>query len=254
MINACEDDKETSDDTSTADYKLARIEITLASQCSYMFTHGLLARYEITCDELIWHCSDETVVTINSSGMAETLDTGEVIITVKIKSGKNEYFVEYDCTVISNINDIYTEYILGNGLEYYSGSYPVAMIPAVRHHSFYGDISYNSIHISACTNSEITELIITGGITSIESASVQSCANLRTVVLPSTLTLMGDSIFYDCPLLSDVTIEASVPPVIGDYVLAETSPDLVIRVPSTSVEVYKAAETWSAYKGRIVGY
>ncbi len=72
-----------------------------------------------------------------------------------------------------------------------------------------------------------------------------SCDNLESV------TSIGSGAFYNCSLLTSLTIQAITPPTLGDSVFAGTSSSLVIYVPSELVETYKSANEWSDYASRI---
>lgn len=77
-----------------------------------------------------------------------------------------------------------------------------------------------------------------------------NCSKLIMVILPSTVTSIGDSAFYGCSGLSNVTINATTPPTLGNYVFNNTN-DCTIYVPYGSVEEYKSAPGWSDYASRI---
>ena len=59
-------------------------------------------------------------------------------------------------------------------------------------------------------NSQITEIVIGEGVTSISSSAFSECFNLTSVSLPSTLKYIYDSAFYRCLKLESVQIPASV--------------------------------------------
>lgn len=78
-----------------------------------------------------------------------------------------------------------------------------------------------------------------------------SCRYLNNVVLPSSFTGIGNCAFEYCSSLNNLTIKAISPPNLGIEALEGTASDLVIYVPSESVEVYKSASGWSTYSSRI---
>ena len=77
------------------------------------------------------------------------------------------------------------------------------------------------------------------------------CTGLTTVTIGSGITNITSFAFQGCSSLSQLTIKATTPPTLGTMALYDTSNDLVIYVPSGSVETYKAASGWSSYASRI---
>ena len=89
------------------------------------------------------------------------------------------------------------------------------------------------------------------GVTSISNNAFFQCYNLTSVEIPSSVTSIGNLAWRNCSLLTSVTIEATTPPTLGTTVFQGTHANLVIYVPSESVEAYKSANRWSAYASRI---
>ena len=65
---------------------------------------------------------------------------------------------------------------------------------------------------------------------------------------------MSAGVFYDCANLGELYCMPTTPPQVGEEILTNCSAELKIYVPQGSVDVYKAAEGWSKYKEKIVGY
>lgn len=93
-------------------------------------------------------------------------------------------------------------------------------------------------------NCEIVDLARTSGIDAIPSWSFNGMAQLQKVILPSTVARIGQYAFSSCPNLSELCLYATVPPEMGYGVFEDTSEELVIRVPSSAMELYKKAEGW----------
>ncbi|MBR1668130.1 MAG: leucine-rich repeat protein [Bacteroidaceae bacterium] len=55
------------------------------------------------------------------------------------------------------------------------------------------------------------------GVTTIECRAFKGCGDLETVILPSTLTFIGDTVFVGCPKLTTMTCRAPKVPSIGHY-------------------------------------
>ena len=54
-----------------------------------------------------------------------------------------------------------------------------------------------------------------------------------------------------CTLLTSIIVEATTPPTLGYAALDGTHANLVIYVPSESVNAYKTATNWSKYASKI---
>ena len=91
-----------------------------------------------------------------------------------------------------------------------------------------------------------TEAIIGDDITEIGNEAFN--CNLTTATIGTGITSIGDTAFYDYGNLASITIEATIPPTLGNYSL---SGDYPIYVPSESVNTYKAASGWLDYASRI---
>ena len=124
--------------------------------------------------------------------------------------------------------------------------------------------------------SEVENIVIKDGVTSIGINAFGYCAGLTTVTIPASVTSIGSSAFYDCYSLTTVTIPASVTS-IGDYAFyyCESLTSVIVHasnctlgngafdecyqleaiyVPSDKVGYYKAAENWSAYADKITAF
>lgn len=69
----------------------------------------------------------------------------------------------------------------------------------------------------------------------------QNCTNLKTVVLPSTITSVQASAFSGCTALTTVTCYATTPPTLGSNAFQNCSKLTNIYVPADSVSAYQAA-------------
>ena len=102
----------------------------------------------------------------------------------------------------------------------------------------------------------IEKITSLGQITSIPSGYnykfgwFMGCKKLKLVVLPQTLTNIGNYSFAKCTSLETVILEAITPPTLGEMVFSETN-NCPIYVPDESVTAYREASGWSAYADRI---
>ena len=74
---------------------------------------------------------------------------------------------------------------------------------------------------------------------------------LTKVELPASVTSIGSGLFRGAGQLTNVTLQSTTPPTLGTDVFYNTNANLVIYVPSESVDAYKSASGWSDYASRI---
>lgn len=98
----------------------------------------------------------------------------------------------------------------------------------------------------------LTDITIPDSVTTIESYAFTS-NGLTSVTIPASISNIGSYAFASSTNLSSVFIKAVTPPT-GYSMFDNCSSDLVIYVPSSSVNAYKSASGWSSYADKIVGY
>ena len=108
-----------------------------------------------------------------------------------------------------------------------------------------------SIGEEAFSRTNLSTITLSNNLVSISSKAFYSIRTLNDIIIPGSVTQIGANAFNDCRNLVSVTILASSPPTLGNYVFSGTSQNLVIYVPSESVETYKTATNWSDYASRI---
>ena len=79
-----------------------------------------------------------------------------------------------------------------------------------------------------------------------------TCESLTSINIPEGVTSIGNNAFAYCTSLTNVTCLATTPPSLGTDVFKNSSALTEIRVPSGSVNDYKAAKNWSTYADKIV--
>lgn len=103
---------------------------------------------------------------------------------------------------------------------------------------------------NGCTSLASIDLSGTA-VTYINNYVFQDCTSLISADIPSSIMRISGSTFLRCSSLESLTVRATTPPELGYNALANTSANLVIYVPSESVETYKTASGWSAYASQI---
>jgi hypothetical protein len=85
--------------------------------------------------------------------------------------------------------------------------------------------------------------------TNLRSIGYQSFdgAGFTSLVIPSSVTTIGDSAFYDNIFLSTIYVNATTPPTLGTDNFFGHSHDFVIHVPSASLTAYTNAKNWSDF-------
>lgn len=183
------------------------------------------------------HCSSLTSVTIPNS------------VTSIGNSAFNSCSGLTSCTIGSGVTSI------GTGVFQYCSALQKVIIPNIAGWcalSFSSEDNpiYYAHHIYSDENTEITNLVIPNSVTSIGQSAFENCYGLTSVTIPNSVTNINKYVFYGCSGLTSVTVNAVTPPTLGSAVFGRTN-NCPIYVPAESVEAYKTASGWSTYANRI---
>lgn len=91
-------------------------------------------------------------------------------------------------------------------------------------------------------------------LTKFNTWAFEKCSSLKSVTIPAAVTSYGSLTFDGCTALEEVIVLSTTPCNIGSNVFPfATNDDLVIYVPDSAIEAYKAHASWSAeaFAGRI---
>ena len=185
---------------------------------------------------------DNTLIAYaKASGATYTIPDGVTTI------GEGAFRSCYDLTSITIPDSVTT---IGNWAFDYCSSLTSVTIPdsvtTIRDWAFYD-----------CTS--LTSVTIPDSVTTIGEGAFENCGSLTSVTIGDSVTTIGPSAFDSCSSLTSVYCKATTPPSLGDYAFKYYDYGYVnigcaIYVPAESVEAYKAAENWSEYAAKIVGY
>ena len=109
-------------------------------------------------------------------------------------------------------------------------------IVSVRFHPSATKIGFYAF--SGCT--ELKEVVLSEGLTSIGSSAFQECSSLQSVTIPSSVMEIGRSVFFACNNLREVVLNEGLKK-IGGGVFNYCSSLESITIPSTVIEIEKYA-------------
>ena len=127
-------------------------------------------------------------------------------------------------------------------------------LEAIGSIAFDGNRSLKSVNIPAKVKTiesyafascGLTDLVIQEGVQVIEEYTFIN-NSLKNLTLPSTITSIGKSVFYDNFDLESIICNAATPPTLGDNAFdSDIKPD--VKVPISSIAAYKQANGWKDF-------
>ena len=105
----------------------------------------------------------------------------------------------------------------------------------------------NAHHLYSDENTEIIELIIPNSVTSIGNYAFRGCSGLTSVTIPNSVTSIGNAAFYNCNSLTTVIAQMETPVNISSNVFPNRA-NATLFVPQGCVDAYKAADYWKEFK------
>ncbi len=109
--------------------------------------------------------------------------------------------------------------------------------------------SLGSNCFTLCTS--LTSITLPESVLSLGFQCLYACSSLSSITLPESVTIIGEASFAECNSLILVTVLPATPPSMGLGVFSNVHSSLSIKVPSSSVNAYKAATNWINYASKI---
>lgn len=95
---------------------------------------------------------------------------------------------------------------------------------------------------------KLETIILPNSITSLGECVFYNCNRLTSITIPNSVTSIGDNTFYGCDGLKSVTSLNPVPPSITGTSLGSVYENAVLNVPQGSKEAYMNADFWKLFK------
>lgn len=112
-----------------------------------------------------------------------------------------------------------------------------------------GEITSNDIgNLSQFRNAGTLDLSRTWGLPALPSYAFEN-SRASDIILPSTLTRIGNYAFYDCVNLASITIYAQEPPECDNYAFDyfTNKENCTVYVPASAIELYSSDEQWKDF-------
>lgn len=98
--------------------------------------------------------------------------------------------------------------------------------------------------------SGLTSIIIPNSVTSIGPHAFAYCSGLTSFDIPESVAGIEEYAFEECPSVARITINAAIPPILGQSVFRNTN-DCRFCVPAGSIDEYREADGWNVFPKRL---
>lgn len=226
---------------------LEEISVNAFTNCSSLTSITIPNSVTSISNEAFYNCKGLTSVTIPNSVTSigeRAFRDCDGLTSVTIGNGVTSIgdSAFYNCTNLTSVN--IPNSVTNIGSSAFSSCSGLTNIVIPNSVTSIGNNVFDS-----CTN--LTSIVIPNSVTNIGDAVFYQCSSLTSVDIPNSVTSIGNAAFHRCSSLTSVTVNATTPPTLGTNAFANTPNNLVIYVPSASVDAYKAASGWSSYASRI---
>ena len=102
-------------------------------------------------------------------------------------------------------------------------------------------------HLYSDENTEIKDLVIPNSVTSIGDRAFYGCSGLTSVTIPNSVTSIGSSAFSGCSGLTAVKVDKENPLSIDSYTFSNRA-NATLYVPKGSKAAYQSANYWKNFK------
>lgn len=112
-----------------------------------------------------------------------------------------------------------------------------------------GEITSNDLgNLRSFSNAAIIDISRTGGVSALPGYAFSS-VGVSSIILPSTISSIGNYAFYDCKNLTSLTIYAQEPPTCNPSTFSEftNKENCTVYVPASAIELYSNADYWKDF-------
>ena len=126
--------------------------------------------------------------------------------------------------------------------------------------TFMGNTTLNKVTISGVKNvgfcsfmgcSNLQNVTIKDGTTTIGDQAFGNCASLTSITIPNSVSSIGDDAFFRCSRLTEMIILATTPPTLSGT-NAISSATTKIYIPAGTLSAYTTATNWSSFASKFV--
>ena len=112
---------------------------------------------------------------------------------------------------------------------------------------YYANPLYYAHHIYSDEDNEITDLVIPNSVTSIGNGAFENCSDLTSVTIPNSVTSIGNYAFAGCTGLTSIISYIKEPFAIDSYCWYNVDNTISVYVPAGTKEQYQNTDGWDYF-------